>query len=186
MEFFDKALGELLDLEGGYSDHVADRGGKTNWGITVAAARRNGYMGDMKDYPLEHARQVYLKDYWAVDRLRLGAISLITGAAVASEIFEQGVNTGVLRTAKRVQRVLNVLNRCERLYPDLKVDGWLGGTTRESLTILISLKGDDDLYRWLNIAQGAYYLALLEGDADQDQEAFARGWAKRVRVNKEG
>ena len=31
---FERALAELLGLEGGYSDHAADRGGRTNWGVT--------------------------------------------------------------------------------------------------------------------------------------------------------
>lgn len=183
---FEKALAELLGVEKGYVDHEADTGGATNWGVTVAAARRNGYKGDMRDYPVEHAKQVYWKDYWIEKHIRLDTLDSIVGVDIVSEIFEQGVNTGVVRTCKRVQRVLNVLNRAEDLYHDLKVDGWLGTNARCAMGVLKRAGDLDDLYRWLNIAQGARYFEILEGDPDQDQEAFARGWARRVKVKRGG
>ncbi len=188
-ESFAKALGELMGFEvgpeGSYGDHPSDRGGKTNWGITEAAARRNGYEGDMRELPFEVARRIYHEDYWACDRVRLDLLTGVAGHSIASEVFEQGVNTGVVRTAKRVQRVLNVLNRGERLYKDLKVDGWLGDATQEAVEALRKAGDLDDLFRWLNIAQGAHYLAVIENDPTQEQEDFARGWARRVEMEYE-
>ena len=32
-------IDELIDREGGYSDHPQDRGGATRWGVTEAVAR---------------------------------------------------------------------------------------------------------------------------------------------------
>ena len=183
---FEVALGELLGLEKGFVDHKADTGGATNWGITERVARAHGYEGYMDLLPLEFAAKIYWVDYWEEDHLKLEMVGNIAGQEITSEIFEQGVNTGQKRTAKRVQRVLNILNRTETLYPDLKVDGWLGSNTREALTVLVSQGDMDDLFRWLNIAQGAWYFNILENDPDQDQETFARGWSKRVQVNKGG
>ncbi len=183
---FEKSLAELLGVEGGFVDHEADTGGATNWGITVGAAKRNGYNGDMKDFPLSQAKMIYWKDYWVERHIRLDTHAGTVGDAIASEIFEQGVNTGVVGTCKRVQRVLNILNRTETLYPDLKVDGWLGDSAQAAFEKLRAMGDLDDLYRWLNIAQGARYMEILENDEDQDQEAFARGWAKRVQMDRGG
>jgi lysozyme family protein len=37
----------LIDREGGYVNHPADRGGPTRYGITEAVARAHGYAGAM-------------------------------------------------------------------------------------------------------------------------------------------
>ena len=180
---FEQALAEVLGIEGGYSDIEADRGGKTNYGITEAVARGEpyNYTGEMSKLPLRLARQIYREGYWDINRLRLSSIFVITSQAIVSEIFEQAVNTGYYSTAKRVQRVINILNRNEDLYLDLMVDGWLGIRARDAFKILMEAGDHDDLLRWLNVAQGAYYMELLE--RDPTQEAFARGWVdKRVIV----
>ena len=46
---FDTAFTTLLKHEGGYSDHPADPGGKTRFGITEAVAHEVGYRGDMRE-----------------------------------------------------------------------------------------------------------------------------------------
>ena len=180
MDAFEKALAEVLGIEGGFSDVEADRGGKTNWGITEVLARRYGYEGPMQELPLVTARMIYWEEFWAQKRLQLDLLAE-HAPHVAVEIFEQAVNTGYYGTAKRVQRVLNILNRGESLYPDLKVDAWLGTKAREAVRSLVHQGDVDYLLQWLNVAQGAHYLQLCE--SDPTQEAFARGWVdKRVKV----
>jgi lysozyme family protein len=39
---FDSAFQKVIMVEGGYSDHPSDTGGKTQFGITEAVARANG------------------------------------------------------------------------------------------------------------------------------------------------
>ena len=41
----------LIDREGGYVDHPADKGGATCFGITQAVARAHGYAGPMRQLP---------------------------------------------------------------------------------------------------------------------------------------
>lgn len=177
---FEQALAKVLGVEGGFSDIEQDRGGKTNWGVTEGLARAHGYEGDMRALPLLLAQDIYWSEFWAHKRLRLDLLAAVSPRA-AAEVFEQAVNTGVRGTAKRVQRVLNVLNRDEALYYDLKVDGWALVAARSAVTILIDAGDEEYLLQWLNVAQGAHYLALCE--ADPSQETFARGWVdKRVQV----
>ena len=61
-------IGALIDRviarEGDYSDHPADRGGATRWGITEAVARDRGYDGAMRALPRSTAAAIYRTDYW--------------------------------------------------------------------------------------------------------------------------
>ena len=45
----DQLVEALIDREGGYVNHPADRGGATCFGITEAVARAHGYGGAMRD-----------------------------------------------------------------------------------------------------------------------------------------
>ncbi|HEX8839049.1 MAG TPA: glycosyl hydrolase 108 family protein, partial [Sphingomicrobium sp.] len=58
----------LIDREGGYVDHPADRGGPTCFGITEAVARSNGYAGSMRQFPREQAVAIYRRLYWSRPR----------------------------------------------------------------------------------------------------------------------
>lgn len=177
---FEWAMAELLSIEGHYVDHKDDRGGPTSWGVTEKLARLYGYQDMMANLPLSLAWTIYRAEFWDHRRLQLEKLAEVS-ERVALEVFEQAVNTGVYGTAKRVQRVLNVLNRDEDLFLDLKVDAWLGRATRETVAKLIKVSDGEYLLQWLNVAQGAHYFALCE--EDPTQEAFARGWIdKRVKV----
>ena len=59
MNNFNRAFTELLGNEGGYSNNPNDPGGETNWGITLAVARANGYVGAMKDMDQSFAKRIY-------------------------------------------------------------------------------------------------------------------------------
>ena len=101
MSQFDKAILTVLKHEGGYSDHVADRGGKTRYGIIESVARRHGYEGAMRDLPLEKAKEIYRIDYW--DENRLEDIASVN-YELALEVFDTGVNVGTARVARWLQR----------------------------------------------------------------------------------
>ena len=57
-------IDEVIAREGGYGHHPADRGGATNFGITEAVARANGYAGDMRRLPRAFAETIYRRLYW--------------------------------------------------------------------------------------------------------------------------
>jgi lysozyme family protein len=66
MGAFDKAFDSIAIIEGGFSDRdkQADPGGATKYGVTERVARAWGYAGDMRDLPIDAARQIAKKEYW--------------------------------------------------------------------------------------------------------------------------
>ena len=97
---FDAAFDKLIKHEGGYSDHAADPGGKTRYGITEAVAREAGYQGDMRDLPLDLAKQIYKDKYW-VEALP---------PDVRYVVFDAAVNSGPAQAAKWLQRACGVID----------------------------------------------------------------------------
>ena len=87
----DRLIDALIDREGGYVDHPADKGGPTCFGITEAVARAQGYGGPMRQLPRDEAGAIYKRLYW----FRPG-FDHIAGRSVtlASELFDTGVNMG--------------------------------------------------------------------------------------------
>ena len=79
----DELLDGLLQREGGYVNHPADRGGATCWGITQAVARAHGYRGAMRQLPRSEAAAIYRRLYWL--RPRLDAVAE-RSPAVAAEL----------------------------------------------------------------------------------------------------
>lgn len=99
---FNQAFDLLLKHEGGYSDHAADPGGKTRYGVTERVARANGYAGDMRDLPLDFAKGVYRRAYW--DAVRADALP----PALRFHVFDAAVNSGPVQAAKWLQEAAGV------------------------------------------------------------------------------
>src|SRR3546814_14165144 len=56
-------LETTIGKEGRYSNHPADRGGETMWGITERVARRHGYTRPMRSLPRAKAVAIYRQAY---------------------------------------------------------------------------------------------------------------------------
>ena len=56
------AVSHILKVEGGWSNHPADGGGKTKYGITNAVAKRHGI--EVTGITLPQAIKIYYSDYW--------------------------------------------------------------------------------------------------------------------------
>ncbi len=171
----DALIGALIDREGGYVNHPADKGGPTCFGITEAVARAHGYAGAMRRLPRDEAAAIYRRLYW----LRPG-FDAVAGRspAVAVELFDTGVNMGPAVAATFLQRALTALNRNGRDYPDLTPDGRVGAVTLAALDAFLSIRGQDSgetvLLRSLEALQGERYLRLAE--RRPANEAFLYGW----------
>src|SRR3546814_11825275 len=115
----DALIDAVIDREGRYVNHPADRGGPTCWGITEAVARAEGHVGAMRDLPRDMAASIYRRLYWqrpGFDKVALRA------PRIAAELFDTGVNMGSAIAAGFLQRALTALNPPARDYPDLAVD----------------------------------------------------------------
>lgn len=176
---FEKALKHTLGIEGGYSNHPADSGGKTRYGITEAKARAFGYTGPMSELPIELATQIYREDFW--DIIRLDQVAELS-EPVALEMFDTGVNCGIGTPVRFLQRLLNAFNREETDYGDIAVDGVMGRNTLAALRAFLARRGklgSQVLVEALNSLQGAFYTDLAE--RRPKDEAFMFGWfANRV------
>ena len=103
---YDDALARLLVHEGGYSDHPADPGGPTNFGITLCDYRkyvkRDATAADVEAMNVEEAKRIYRAKYWNAQRCD----ELPAGIDYA--VFDYGVNSGIGRSMKVLQRVVGV------------------------------------------------------------------------------
>ncbi len=170
----DTLIDAVLDREGGYSNHPADRGGETKYGITAAVARANGYDGPMRDLPVATARAIYRRRYWLTPRLNAVAD---LAPLIAAELFDTGVNMGPPAAVSFLQRALNALNRGATDYPDMPVDGRVGDTTLAGLAAFLARRGAEGervLLKAIEALQGERYLALAE--RRPANEAFLYGW----------
>lgn len=173
-------LEQLIEREGGYSDHPADRGGATRFGVTEAVARAHGYKGSMRDFPREDARSIYRRLYWL--RPRFDAVAE-RSARLAAELFDTGVNMGPTVAATFMQRALTALNRNGKDFADLVPDGRIGERTLAALDGFLKVRGERGggtvLLRALEALQGERYLRLAE--RRPANEAFLYGWlANRI------
>ena len=187
VSFRETTIDRVIGIEGGYSDHPGDSGGRTRYGVTEALARRHGYTGAVRELPLDTARAILATEFW--EPLRLGDVASLGLLRTAEEMFEAAVNVGPGAPAKWLQGALNGLNRGGRLYPDLQVDGAVGRRTLDALRSLADADGrgrtDELLVTILNVRQGAHYLDLCA--RREKDEAFIRGWLRhRVMLRGEG
>lgn len=168
-----KELAALVDREGGYVDHPADRGGPTCFGITEAVARANGYAGPMRALPREVAMDIYRRRYWREPGFDFVARR---SAKLAGELFDTGVNMGPAVAVGFLQRALNALNRQERDWPDVPPTRRIDSTTLAALDAFLARRGEAVLLRALNCLQGARYIELAE--MRPANEAFVYGWLR--------
>lgn len=150
---FDTAFDALLKHEGGYSDHAADPGGKTRFGITEAVAREVGYRGDMRELPLDLAKRIYKDRYW--DTVKAEQLP----PAVRYVVFDAAVNSGPGQSAKWLQRALGVAD-----------DGVIGPKT-----LAAANAANPDALKMRMLGQRLRFMAGLT-----NWPAFSRGWAVRI------
>jgi lysozyme family protein len=170
----DALIDEVIAREGGYSDHPADKGGATRWGVTEAVARAHGYRGDMRSYPRSEAVAVYRRIYW--NRPGFDQVADLA-PKIAAELFDTGVNMGPAVAAGFLQRALNALNRDQQDYPDIAVDRRVGPATVQALKRFLGTRGPSGekvLLKAMEALQGERYLALAE--QRPANEAFLYGW----------
>ena len=169
-------INAVIKTEGGYVYDPADAGGETNFGITVAVARANGFTGAMRDMPVAFAFDIYLKRYVTEPKFdRVVALN----ARIGAELIDTGVNMGPHRAAEFLQRWINGFNDTGSRYQALFVDGRLGEISLAALADFLKWRGNDGItvmLRALNSLQATRYLEITE--ANKTQRRFLFGWIR--------
>lgn len=98
MTRLERAIGYVLDDEGGYVNDAADPGGETNFGIS----RRAYPMLPIAYLTRADAMTIYARDYWGP----AGCGQL--PPALAYVVLDTAVNLGVSRAVRLLQRALGV------------------------------------------------------------------------------
>lgn len=162
MSKFEKAVQFVLANEGVYSNHYADRGGKTKHGIS-----QNSYPHlNIKELTLAQAIEIYKNDFWDI-----GNFEKIENANIATKLFDIAVNIGVnsaIRLAQRGFRALGIL---------LKADGILGPKTLKALNDL----KDNEINTYIAVLKtevAGYYRNLANNN--KEQKVFLEGWLNRA------
>ncbi len=153
---FEQAFDLLIQHEGGYANLANDPGGETRYGITKAVARENGYQGDMRELPLETAKQIAKVKYW--DKVQAD----VWPPALRFDLFDTAYNSGPTQAIKLMQRALNVAD-----------DGKIGPKT------LLAAKMADGVRAAARF--NAYRLKFLTDL--KNWKDFSKGWARRVANN---
>lgn len=158
---FNRAFGHIIGIEGGFSDHVADPGGATKYGITwrtLEAAIAKGLVPagtKIVDLTVDQAKTIYRAFYWTEARCE----SLPWPLAML--VFDAAVNQGVGVSTRLLQKTLGVAQ-----------DGVIGNNTLTA----IQRANQRELC--------ALYLAdrALRYTGTRNFDVFGRGWLKRLFV----
>ena len=172
-------INHILLIEGEkYTNDPRDSGGPTKWGVTQRSY--SNFMGrqvsesEIKGLTRQQAFDFYWKKHYTNPNFdKIYAISPLVGA----EVIDAGVNMGEARAGMILQECLNAFNLNGTKYPDLRVDGAIGGASIDCLTRFLNWRGREGesvLHAAMNCKQGAFYLDLAE--RRPKDEAFAYGW----------
>lgn len=181
---FDECFRLVLGIEGGYSNNPADKGGKTNYGITEAtlnAAYKAGLVkhSDIAKLTVDDAKTIYRANYW--DACKCDSLP----APLDYLVLDAAVNHGTGGAGKLLQRSTN---RCLKANV-AAVDGAIGPLT---LNALASYLGRYKLgctfpvelicHVFLLERVELYNLIIAK---DPSQKAFIHGWLNRIHKNYE-
>jgi len=172
----DQIINDIIQKEGGWVDHPDDRGGPTNWGITIAVFREvrpAATVEQLRALTRAEAFEIYRSKYYTAPRFDL---IFAVSPRIAAELTDTGVNMGVAVASRFLQRALNLFNDSGRIYPDLTVDGRVGKITANALRSFLQRRGAEGekvLLNTLNALQANRYIELTE--ARQQNESFVYG-----------
>lgn len=156
-----------------------DRGGKTSiWGWTETTLKSIGINTPAEELTLQEAYSLYAKYFF----IKSGASKiLLLHPHLARAMLNFGVHAHYSTAAKELQKVLNFHNNKQELWPDLKVDGLIGGKTLSALSIYLQKRkgdGDDIIMTDYLVRVGRHYQNIIE--EDETQEKYMMGWSRRV------
>jgi lysozyme family protein len=181
---FEECFKLVLNIEGGYSDNPADKGGKTNYGITeytLNAAYKAGLVkhNDITKLTVDDAKIIYRANYWDKNKCYMFPKPL------DFLIFDATVNHGIEGAGELLQKSVNYILKADVL----KVDGVIGPITIETANAFFGQYKStctfpvDDLCKTFLLERVEKYNKII--GKNSSQKAFIHGWLNRIRKNYE-
>lgn len=171
---FQSCITAILEHEGGLTKDKRDPGGTTNWGVSLRYLKSMGLdlnsdgvinEQDIIGLHKDGAESIYRKYWW--DAYNYSAFNEIL---VVEKVFDLAVNMGSMAAHKLLQEAINRVK-----FPDIKVDGILGGITFGAANSINPLL----LRQHLRECAKNRYLQILE--ANPDMEWARNGWLTRAK-----
>jgi lysozyme family protein len=157
----DDIIDAILLREGGYVDLPADRGGPTNWGITLATLNEwrqsLATANDVKTLTEAEARKIYRAMY-----LERPGLDKIASPELRAVLLDAAINHGPKWAIKFLQRALKIQD-----------DGVIGDVTLAAVPHLQPQK----LGLKIMCERIKYYGAIVKHDPSQS--VFILGWMNR-------
>ncbi|CAB1080273.1 Lysozyme (N-acetylmuramidase) family, (EC [Olavius algarvensis Delta 1 endosymbiont] len=165
----DQMIDDILDREGGFVNHPADRGGPTNFGVTQATLSswrgREASIDDVRSLTIDEARDIYRSRYYVgpqIDRLP---------NLIQPLVFDMSINHGPGAAIEMFQSVLN-----EQGIP-CGVDGGIGDETIGCARTAVDRFGEE-LINFLVDKRIQFYHQIVENKPSQS--VFLKGWLRRA------
>ena len=172
--FFEKAVNQIILIEGGYVNNQKDKGGATKYGITEKVARQNGYIYEMRNLTEVKAKEIYKKEYW--DKIGVNCESF----NISFLLFDFAVNSGVKTAVKHLQNALNV--SLKGVFEPLIIDGVAGKKTQLAMNFIDAPPFYTEELQLLLINERLkFYTSLSKTQFTE----FGRGWINRIIKNVE-
>jgi lysozyme family protein len=164
-------ISKTLQHEGGYSNHVADKGGPTNYGITLKTFKQvspGATVADLKNLTGEDVIGIYKDLYFytpGVDKLP---------KAIQDLVFDMNVLHGASTATRLLQKALRYLGHAQ-----VTVDADLGPKTIKAAFNTNPVR----LRAAINKQREALINSIVE--RNPSQKVFLNGWMRRVNSFKE-
>ncbi len=163
---------QILHREGGFVNHPNDRGGATNFGVTIGTYSR--YLGrkatveQVRVMTKATARDIYKRGYYEKPRLHL------LHGAIQAQMFDCSINHGSKNPVKWLQSITN-----QALGGALTVDGMIGAMTAEAVNHFVDRAGSKVVNNALVEERIEFFEAIMRNDPTQ--EVFRKGWIRRAK-----
>lgn len=176
---FEYAIKVILRHEGGFVDDKDDRGGATNFGVSLRFLESTGIdinddgdinVEDIQSLTLDDVKKIY-KEYWW-DKYDYGKIS---DRYIATKVFDLSVNMGAHQAAKVVQAAVNELSDVS-----IAVDGVLGDISYTVINILVEKAKREELLAEIK-DEAVYFYVSLAMEKPQFQK-YLKGWIARAQA----
>lgn len=170
---FDRAFKIVLGAEGGFSDHPADRGGATKYGITQKTLDgwrkyHPDFPASVKDITVDHSKAIYKRNYWDACSCDL------MPWPVCLLVFDMAVNSGRGASIRYLQRTIN-----SALSTDaVRVDGGFGPQTKAGMDNAINAIGLIAFCMLFLKLRRDFFHAIAK--RSPSQKVFLKGWLNRV------